>query len=161
MTGLNTCSPTKRSGRPLACASRSTDSEEVVLARIASGPRIASSSASSRALTSWSSTTASTTNVAGGERLGVGHDLDVLGIDLRAEPASVFSTLARARSAEVSERASSSTGPWWAAVAARPQAMRAAAGYREAFAHGAPLLSCLARRLARELDGSWLTDQSI
>ena len=36
VTGLNTCRPRKRSGRPLACASRSTDSEEVVLARIAS-----------------------------------------------------------------------------------------------------------------------------
>ena len=61
VTGLNTCSPRKRSGRPLASARRCTDSDEVVVARIASAPMIASSSACSRALTSWSSTTASTT----------------------------------------------------------------------------------------------------
>ena len=47
-----------------------------------------------------------------GERLRVGDDLHVLGVDLGAAGArSVFSTVARARSAELSERASSSTGP--------------------------------------------------
>ena len=37
-TGLKTCSPTKRSGWPLACASSAIDSDEVVVARISSGP---------------------------------------------------------------------------------------------------------------------------
>ena len=36
-TGLNTCRPTKRSGRPDASASSAIDSDEVVVARIASG----------------------------------------------------------------------------------------------------------------------------
>ena len=38
VTGLNTCSPTNRSGWPLACASSATDSDEVVVATISSGP---------------------------------------------------------------------------------------------------------------------------
>ena len=40
-TGLKTCSPAKRSGWPLACASSAIDSDEVVVASTAPVPRVA------------------------------------------------------------------------------------------------------------------------
>ena len=60
-TGLKTCSPTKRSGRSLAAASFSIDSDDVVVASTASGASSRLSVASRSAFAPWFSMTASTT----------------------------------------------------------------------------------------------------
>ena len=70
-----------------------------------------------------------------GQGLGVGHDCTCAGSTSASSRLRVFSTVARARSAESVDRASSSTGPWWAAVSGQAAGDRAAAGHREMFAH--------------------------
>ena len=96
-----------RSPRPGAA----TDSEEVVLARIASGPTIASSSPSSRGLDVVVLDDRLDDERRLGERLRVGHDLDVLGVDLGAEARERLLDGRPGAVGRLSERASSSTGP--------------------------------------------------
>ena len=67
--GLKKCMPTTRSGRVVAAAISVTESAEVLVARIASGRQIRSSSAKSARLGSSSSTIASITRSQSGERL--------------------------------------------------------------------------------------------
>ena len=63
-TGLKTCSPTNCSARPDACASSATDSDEVVVLMIASGPASAPRRASRSLFSAVSSAIASTRKLA-------------------------------------------------------------------------------------------------
>ena len=74
--GLKKCTPMTRPGWALAVEISVTDSEEVLVARIASGATIASSSRKIPFLTSSDSTTASTTKSAVGQVLHLGGEGD-------------------------------------------------------------------------------------
>ena len=84
MTGLNTCSPTKRSGRPLSAASRSTDSEEVVLGEDRLGGEHPIQFAQQAGLDVVVLDDRLDHELGPCEGVAVGHDLHVLGVDLRA-----------------------------------------------------------------------------
>ena len=73
-TGLNTCSPKKCAGSPLAVASSETLSEEVVVERTASGDSTRRSEPSRSRFRSGSSATASTASVAARQGLEVRGD---------------------------------------------------------------------------------------
>ena len=88
-----------------------------------------SSSASSPALTSWSSTTASTTNVACAKRLAVGHDLHVLGVDLGAQAAEGPLDRCARPSAESSRAGQQQHRAVMGGGRRQPAGDRAAAGY--------------------------------
>ena len=109
-TGLKTCSPTKRSGCPLAAARTLTGSDEVVVARTASSARCPPSRLQISAFASGSSTIASTTNVASsstaGSRLTV-----TLPLTLAPRRSQIEWTLDFALSHEPSERANTVTWP--------------------------------------------------
>src|SRR3954453_18484775 len=121
-TGLKTCRPTKRSGWPEAWASSATESEDVVLPITASSDARGPSRASSSALAEVSSTIASTRNVASLRASRSPTTWTREGSTFSSFP-QVFSTVARARSWEPSERAQSTTSPCSAADAASPQAI--------------------------------------
>src|SRR4051794_5558028 len=121
-TGLKTCRPTKRSGWPEAWASSATESEDVVLPITASSEASGPSRASSSALAEVSSTIASTRNVASLRASRSPTTWTREGSTFSSFP-QVFSTVARARSWEPSERAQSTTSPCSAADAASPQAI--------------------------------------
>ena len=159
VTGLNTCSPTNRSGRPLSAARRSIDSEEVVLARIASAPSMRSSSASRPALTSWSSTTASTTKVLSARARGSVTIWTCSGSTSAPRRPRVFSTVARARSAESSRAGEQQHRAVMGRGSGEAAGDRAAADYRETFVHCASLSPALSLPISLFSAGVSSTDR--
>ena len=148
-TGWKTCSPTKRSDAPEARASRSIDNDDVVLASSASWSATRPRSARTTALTTSSSLTASITIVASPSASMSVSTRTCCGSTSPLSLPQMASTLPRARCAELSERAQSTTSPWLcrAAATARPQAIAPLPAMPSSFLH-APLTH-------------WLTGQSM
>ena len=80
-TGLNTCNPTKLSGRPAARARAAIESEEVVVARYRSRRRMAGEIAEERDLMPVVLDHRFDEERGVGQRAQVGHDLHALGIE--------------------------------------------------------------------------------
>jgi hypothetical protein len=129
-TGLKTCSAAKRSGIPEAAASAATDSEDVVVASRALGAATPASRARRSSLAATSSTIASTRKLAPAAAPRSVSTRTWLALTAPLSRPQIALTLARARSADAAERASSTTSLkvprcalHRAAVAASPQAM--------------------------------------
>ena len=146
-TGLKTCRPTKRSDMPVARARRSTDSEDVVVARIASSPATRPRSARTPDLTVSSSATASMTAVASPSASRSVSTRTWAGVDLAAQaPADRVDAAARplARSR-------------WSAPTARPRRAGPPPPRGRTRSGRCPL----SRVVHARCDRSWLTGQSM